>query len=169
MRGFENLGDRIIAKNLKAKDGNKYGVGRYVAIEFDGTPKAVKSAVDQALINTETLKTFVHKISEQDYLKRTMKRLNQEMSPLRDENTKDAAYVRDMWQEYTKNADYQQATTKSQLKRNPEQVYSYLKTMEEGPDSQDAQTVSEWASGKITSEDQKMQNYLIRQYQKKRY
>ena len=32
VRGFENLGDRIIAKNLKAKDGNKYGVGRYVAV-----------------------------------------------------------------------------------------------------------------------------------------
>ena len=32
VRGFENLGDRIIAKNLKAKDGNKYGVGRYIAV-----------------------------------------------------------------------------------------------------------------------------------------
>ena len=64
VRNFENLGDRIIAKNLKAKDGNKYGVGRYMSIEFDGTPKAVKNAVDQALLNTETLKTYVHKISE---------------------------------------------------------------------------------------------------------
>ena len=53
--------------------------------------------MDQALLNTETLKTYVHKISEKDYVKRTMKRLNQEMSPLRDESTKDAAYVRDMW------------------------------------------------------------------------
>ena len=32
VRGFENLGDRIIAKNMKAKDGNKYGVGRYIAV-----------------------------------------------------------------------------------------------------------------------------------------
>ena len=32
VRGYENLGDRIIAKNMKAKDGNKYGVGRYVAV-----------------------------------------------------------------------------------------------------------------------------------------
>ena len=32
VRGYENLGDRIIAKNLKAKDGNKYGVGRYIAV-----------------------------------------------------------------------------------------------------------------------------------------
>ena len=110
VRNFENLGDRIIAKNLKAKDGNKYGVGRYMSIEFDGTPKAVKNAVDQALLNTETLKTYVHKISEQDYVQRTMKRLNQEMSPLRDESTKDAAYVRDMWGEYTKRANFQDST-----------------------------------------------------------
>ncbi len=69
-------------------------------------------AVDQALINTETLKTYVHKISENDYVKRTMKRLNQEMSPLRDESTRDAAYVREMWSQYTKNADYQTVTSK---------------------------------------------------------
>ena len=110
VRNFENLGDRIIAKNLKAKDGNKYGVGRYMSIEFDGTPKAVKNAVDQALLNTETLKTYVHKISESDYVQRTMKRLNQEMSPLRDESTKDAAYVRDMWGEYTRRANFQDST-----------------------------------------------------------
>ena len=34
VRGFENLGDRIISKNLKAKDGNKYGVGRYIAVSL---------------------------------------------------------------------------------------------------------------------------------------
>jgi ribosomal protein S6 len=132
VRGFENLGDRIIAKNIKAKDGNKYGVGRYVAVEFDGTPKAVQSAIEQAHINTETLKTYVHKISEKDYLKRTIKRLNQEMSPFRDESTKDPAYVRDMWEQYSKSADHQAATTNWQVKRNPEQVYAYLKNMEEG-------------------------------------
>ncbi len=120
VRGFENLGDRIIAKNLKAKDGNKYGVGRYIAVEFDGSPKAVQSAVDQALINTETLKTYVHKISEQDYVKRTMKRLNQEMSPLRDDSTKDQAYIRDMWEEYTRSASFNQETGTNQLRRQPE-------------------------------------------------
>ena len=67
-----------------------------------------------------------------------MKRLNQEMSPLREDSTKDAAYVRDMWQQYTKNAGYQEATTKSQLRRQPEQVHAYLKKMEEGEDSADA-------------------------------
>lgn len=122
----------------------------------------MKQAVDQALINTETLKTFVHKISEQDYVKRTMKRLNQEMSPLRDESTKDPAYVRDMWAEYAKSADFEQATSAGQVRRQPEQVHAYLKRMEEGEDSQDAQTLSQWADGKITNEDEKMQHYLIK-------
>ena len=120
VRGFENLGDRIIAKNLKAKDGNKYGVGRYIAVEFDGSPRAVQKAINQALINTETLKTYVHKISEQDYVKRTMKRLNQEMSPLRDASTKDPGYLRDMWQEYTRNASFESETRPQQIRRSPE-------------------------------------------------
>jgi hypothetical protein len=32
VRGVENLGDRILCKNMKGKDGAKYGVGRYVAV-----------------------------------------------------------------------------------------------------------------------------------------
>lgn len=138
-------------------------------MEFDGTPKAVQSAIDQAMINTETLKTFVHRISEQDYVKRTMKRLNQEMSPMRDEGTKDAAYVRDMWAQYSRSADFKQNTTKQQFKRQPEQVHAYLKQMEEGGDSQDAQTLKQWADGQLEKDDRNMQNYLIKQYQRKRY
>lgn len=72
----------------------------------------MKHAVEQAKLNTETLKAFVHKISEQDYIKRTMKRLNQELSPFRDENTKDAAYVQDMWAQYTKKAELQETASR---------------------------------------------------------
>ena len=32
VRGIENLGDRVISKNLKAQDGNKYGVARYISV-----------------------------------------------------------------------------------------------------------------------------------------
>jgi hypothetical protein len=31
-----------------------------------------------------------------------MKRLNQELSPFKDENTKDVAFVRAMWDQYTR-------------------------------------------------------------------
>ncbi len=74
-----------------------------------------------------------------------MKRLNQEMSPLRDPSTKDAVYLRDMWQEYSKNASFQSETRPQQIRRSPEQVHSYLKSLEEGIDSEDAQTVREHA------------------------
>lgn len=30
VRGIDNLGDRVISKNMKAKDGQKYGVVRYI-------------------------------------------------------------------------------------------------------------------------------------------
>ena len=108
-------------------------------------------------------------MKEEDYIKRTMKRLNQEMSPLRDESTKDAAYVREMWSQYTRNADYNVATAKPQIKREPEQVHAYLKQMEEGASSQDAETLKQVADGSISKDDVKMQNYLIRQFQRKRY
>ena len=91
------------------------------------------------------------------------------MSPLRDDSTKDPAYVRDMWQEYTKRASFQEKTRDQQLKRDPEQVHAYLKTLEEGIYSEDAKTLSEYAQGNITKEDSRMQNYLIKQYQKKRF
>ena len=67
-----------------------------------------------------------------------MKRLNSEMSPLRDESTKDSHYVRAMWDQYTKNTAYKQSTGKDQFRRDPEQVHAYLKRMEEGEDSADA-------------------------------
>ena len=115
-------------------------------------------------MNTETLKTYVHRISESDYVQRTMKRLNQEMSPLRDDSTKDAAYVRDMWSQYTKRASFQESTRPQQMKRDPEQVHAYLKTLEEGAASEDAQTLQRVAEGQMQKDDAKMQNYLIKQY-----
>ena len=30
VRGFQNLGDRVLTKNLKAIDGVNYGVGRFI-------------------------------------------------------------------------------------------------------------------------------------------
>ena len=98
-----------------------------------------------------------------------MKRLNQEMSPLRDDSTKDAAYVRDMWSEYTKRTSFQEQTRTQHMQRDPEQVHAYLKTMEEGIESEDAQTLRKVAEGQIQKDDSKMQNYLIKQFQKKRY
>ena len=76
VRGYENLGDRIQSKNLKAQDGNKYGVARWIAIEFDGSPALVEQAATAARASTETLRTYVHKLKENEYMSRVMKRLN---------------------------------------------------------------------------------------------
>jgi hypothetical protein len=50
------------------------------------------------------------------------------------------------------------------MKRDPEQVHAYLKTLEEGLGSEDAKTLQKVAEGQIQKDDTKMQNYLIKQY-----
>ena len=72
---------------------------------------------------------------------------------MRDENTRDPTYVRDMWSQYTRNSDFQEATSKAEIRREPEQVHAYLKTMEEGQDSSDAKTLSDVAAGTIAKDD----------------
>ena len=38
VRSMDNLGDRVLIKNLRSLDGTKYSVGRFLKIEFDSTP-----------------------------------------------------------------------------------------------------------------------------------
>lgn len=40
------------------------------------------------------LRVYAHKVKEEVYVERTMKRLNSELSPLKDEETIDSSYVR---------------------------------------------------------------------------
>ncbi len=54
----------------------------------------------------------MHKVKENDYLKRTMKRLNSELSPLKDDSTKDPFYIRDMWSQTVKNTQFKDATSR---------------------------------------------------------
>lgn len=41
--------------------------------------------------------------------------------------------------------------------------------MESGAEDPDAQIITEIAKGNVAQDDERMRNYLIRQYQKKRY
>ena len=34
VRGYQNLGDRVLTKNLRAIDGVNYGVGRFIQVSF---------------------------------------------------------------------------------------------------------------------------------------
>ncbi|CDW91766.1 UNKNOWN [Stylonychia lemnae] len=169
VRGIDNLGDRIITKTLKGQDGNKYGMVRYIQLEFNGSPQTLKIAQHQAYMNTETLQVFHHKIKDQQYLKRTLKRLNTELSPLKDEETKDANLVRNMWTQYVRNSNFQRYTNDNEVRREQENVHAFLKKMEVGEDHEDAQTVAKVATGQMDKDDIKMRNYLIKRYQKKRY
>eukprot|EP00347_Sterkiella_histriomuscorum_P012200 403369512 len=169
VRGIDNLGDRVISKTMKAQDGMRYGIGRYIQVEFTGTPKTLKLARDQAMLNTEILQTFAHKIKDDEYLRRTLKRLNQELSPLKDESTKDPYLIRDLWTQYVRNAEFQRKASADEIRREPELVHAYLKRLESGADNQDAQTITKLALGEIDKSDVDLKNYLIKQYQKKKF
>lgn len=122
-------------------------------MEFDGSPKTVEKALEIARINTETLRLFVHKIKESDYVNRTMRRLNQELSPLKDADTRDEVFIRDMWEKYSKKSFIDQMASKDEIRRNPEKVHSQLKTMESGMEHPDAKVLQEYAEGQIKKED----------------
>lgn len=92
----------------------------------------MKKAIEEARVNTETLQTYVHKINEGEYMKRLMKRLNSELSPLRDESTRDPFFIRNMWEHYQRNKVFEQSASSDEIRRNPEQVYAFLKRMESG-------------------------------------
>tara|TARA_B110000285_G_C14819449_1_gene465775 strand:- start:467 stop:688 length:222 start_codon:yes stop_codon:yes gene_type:complete len=38
VRSMDNLGDRVLVKNLRSNDGTKYSMGRFLKLEFDSTP-----------------------------------------------------------------------------------------------------------------------------------
>lgn len=67
-----------------------------------------------------------------------MKRLKQELSPFKDDDTKDPEYVRAMWEQYTKHSAIQEASRPGEIKRNDEKVHAYLKSIESGVDHPDA-------------------------------
>ena len=101
VRNFDNLGDRILIKNLRAKDGQRFSVGRFIKIEFDATPNLMKIVDASVRGHEEVLRCNTNKMKEKDYIDRVMKRLNSELSPFRDKETYDEDYIRAMWTKYT--------------------------------------------------------------------
>lgn len=95
--------------------------------------------------------------------------MNQELSPLKDEETKDPYLVRDLWTQYVRNAEFQRQASNYEIRREPEQVHAYLKKMESGADHEDTKVIAKLAQGEIDKNDIDLKNYLIKQYQKKKY
>ena len=69
-------------------------------MEFDGNPKTKALAETVAMESNECLRLFTLKMKERNYLDNIMKRLNAEMSPFRDESSRDPVFTREMWQIY---------------------------------------------------------------------
>ena len=101
VRSFDNLGDRVLVKNLRSKDGQKYSVGRFIKVEMDCTPQMRQIVESQTRAHDEVLRVNVSKMKESEYMDRVMRRLNSEMSPFRIKDTKDEDYIRLMWSKYT--------------------------------------------------------------------
>ena len=117
------------------------------------------------MTNPEVLRTFSLKISEKDYQGSVIKKLNHELSPFRDEETRDKVFVRKMLDTYRHMEEFAEVTTNKQLWRNDKKLHSYLKEMEVGSTHADAQTVRDVYEGAMEVDNVKMKNYLIKKLQ----
>ena len=122
-------------------------------------------ATDQALSNPEVLKTFALKTCEKSYTKNVIRKLNSELSPFRDEETRDQVFVRKMLDTYRHMEEFEEVTTDKHLLRNDRKLHTYLKEMEVGAGHDDAKTVRAVHEGTMELENKKMKDYLIKKLQ----
>ena len=134
VRSFDNMGDRVLVKNLYDNDGNRTSVGRFIKLEFDGTPRLMKSLEKMLREQEEILRVNTNKMKESEYLDRAMKRLNQELSPFRDRETHDPDYIRKMWSNYTQLQSMRQGSTPKRIAQNLPRVAAFMKGLESGPE-----------------------------------
>ena len=111
VRGFTNLGDRVLTRNRTDNDGVHHGVGRFMQIQFYSSPATKNVAETFARESPDTLKVFALKNKEDDYFKRIMGALNAELSPFKDEETRDSLYMREMLEHYRKMEDFKVSTS----------------------------------------------------------
>ena len=89
-------------------------------------------AETQAKSNPEVLRYYCLRASEKDYTARMLKQLNQELSPFKDDATRDSQFVKEMLGHYKMTEEFQKATTSKQILKNDKKVHHYLKEMESG-------------------------------------
>ena len=76
-------------------------MGRFIQIQFDASPNLKNEVEAQARTLSEVLRINTNKMKDSEYLDSSMKRLNQELSPFRDDDSHDPDYIRAMWTKYT--------------------------------------------------------------------
>ena len=69
VRNIKNLGDRLAAREYKAKDGSRQDFVRYLAFEFDSDPSTMRILMSQARTGDDTLSVHTHKLNLNTYYK----------------------------------------------------------------------------------------------------
>jgi hypothetical protein len=70
-------------------------------VEYYGSPSTRSLAEKEARQNNEVLRLFTNKAeNEGEYMKRLMLQLNAEVSPFKDEETKDSGFLREVLDKY---------------------------------------------------------------------
>ena len=108
-------------------------------------------------------------MKESQYLNRSMKRLNAELSPFRDKSTLDEDYIRAMWTRYCKLQTLRRGSTPKEIYKDLPRVAAFVKGMESGEDDPNYQTLKAVADGDLDFEDKSVQDYYISRLQAKRY
>ena len=111
--------------------------------------------------DNEVLRVNINKMKESQYLDRTMKRLNAELSPFRDKSSFDEDYIRAMWTNYTRLVHLRDGSTPKQIANDLPRVAALVKEAEEGPLHKDTRTLNEWAAGNLHEDDKRVRDYYI--------
>ena len=161
VRSMDNLGDRVLVKNLRSNDGTKYSMGRFLKLEFDSTPQLMKTIERNTRQDPEVLRVNCNKMKESLYIDRTMKRINAELSPFRDPETYDEDYIRAMWTKYNQITSLRSGSTQKEIMKDLPRVAAFVKSREEGPQHKDSQTLQQWADGDLDKDDKQVRDYYI--------
>lgn len=156
VRGITNLGDRVLTRNRQTEDGVYHAVGRFMQIQFYASPETRALAEIVARESQETLRVFSLKIKEDDYFRRVMGVVNQELSPFKDEEKKDSAFMREMLDHYRKMEDFESSTTDRQILRHDSAVHAYLKQMEMGRKHPDTKLLQQYQEASTEQDDKKV-------------
>ena len=74
-----------------------------------------------------------NKLKDREYLDKSMKRLNSELSPFRDAKDYDENYIRSMWTIYSNLQTLRKGSTKKEIAKDLPRVAALVKKMETGP------------------------------------
>eukprot|EP00806_Schmidingerella_arcuata_P001505 Macronucleus_2358.p2 GENE.Macronucleus_2358~~Macronucleus_2358.p2 ORF type:complete len:207 (+),score=51.22 Macronucleus_2358:1-621(+) len=165
VRGFTNMGDRVLTRNKQTEDGVHHGVGRFMQVQFYCSPSTLALAEVAARESQETLRVYSLKMRDDEYLKRLMGSLNAELSPFKDDETRDSHYMRQTLDHYRKFEDFEVSTSDRQIERNDVTVHSYLKQMEVGKNHTDAKLLRKLQEGEIERDNANFQKYLVKRLQ----